>query len=80
MGVKTETVEKIPNWATRYLMYGDDGGIEENDRKVCDSFVRGLRENGLFLLGPVDGTRDGFCPHPAFGLACETQDWTAVRI
>lgn len=78
--MKTETVEDIPNWAASYIMYGDDSGIDENDRKVCDEFLAGLRDEGLVLACPVCGTQDDFCAHPAFGLACDTQDWTAFVI
>ena len=73
--VTTTTIYRVPTWAATYLYYGDDSGITEEDRALCDDFVRNL--DGLRLIEPIEGTRSEFEPYPAFGLATETEDWIA---
>lgn len=73
----TETIEKIPDWAATYIMYGDDTALEGDDRAVCDAYLAKLEKERYRLVSPVDGTESEFEPYPAFGLACSTQDWTA---
>lgn len=75
--MKTDTIESIPEWATSYLMYGDESGLSAPDKREIDHFLDGLRSAGLVLLAPIEGTHNEFCSHPAFGLACATEDWTA---
>ena len=75
--MRTTTIHDIPCWAATYLYYGDESGISEDDKALCDAFVKKLRERGYRLLEPVEDTVDGFNSCPAFGLACDTEDWVA---
>lgn len=74
------TVERIPQWATCYLVNSDGSGLEPDDRKLVDDYVARLLSRGLRLVGPIDGTENEFCAHPAFGLACGTVDFAAERL
>ena len=40
MAIKTRTIEKVPQWATCYLYYGDDSGlhIESGEKKLAVDF------------------------------------------
>lgn len=71
----TTTIFRVPTWAATYLYYGDDSGITDLERAMCDDFVRNL--DGLRLIQPMEETRRDFDPQPAFGLATETEDWIA---
>lgn len=73
--IKTDVVEKVPEWATQYLYYGDDSGLEKEDIRLCDEFVEKLKKNGMRLIAPKEGTESEFEPHPTFGLASGTIDW-----
>lgn len=75
--MKTDVVERVPQWAVMYLEYGDDSSLEPHDKALVDGFVDGLRKEGLRLVAPVDGSESEFERHPAFGLACGTVDYTA---
>lgn len=77
MGIKTDVIEKVPQWATTYIMYDDDSGLNDEDKKLVDDFEDRLLKKKLRLVCPIDGTENEFEPYPAFGLACETVDWTA---
>ena len=63
-------------------MYGEEGAAEftAEDWEEVRRFERRMKEDGLRLVAPIDGTRDEFNPCPAFGLASDTEDWTAERI
>lgn len=78
--LKTTTVEKVPQWATTYIVYGDDSGINEEDKKLVDDWIEKLNKHGLRLICPVDGSESEFEPYPAFGLASSTVDYTAEVI
>lgn len=80
MKLMTRTIERVPDWATTYLYYGDESGLDEGDKKLANDFEAKLRAEGLRLVCPIDGTESVFEPHPAFGLACGTIDWTAEVI
>jgi len=43
-----------------------------DDWEEVRRFERKLKEDGLRLVAPIDGTRDEFNPCPAFGLASAT--------
>lgn len=74
-------VENIPQWAVCYLVNSDDSGLSPEDKKLVDDYVeRLLEKERLRLVCPVDGTENGFCSHPAFGLACETVDFAAEEL
>lgn len=75
--MKTETIKNIPQWATCYIMYGDDSGLNATDRRETDRYLNRLYRDGFRLIAPIDGTDDGFCFRPEFGSSCSTLDWTA---
>ena len=77
MGIKTDVIEKVPQWATTYIMYNDDSALSDEDKKLVDDFEDKLLKKKLRLICPIDGTENEFEPYPAFGLACDTVDWTA---
>ena len=81
MACKFETVEAVPCWAAQYFIYGEEGAAEftADDWEEVRRFERKLKEDGLRLVAPIDGTRDEFNPCPAFGYASATEDWTAER-
>lgn len=80
MGFETQKVENVPQWAVCYIVNDDDYGLDPDDKKMVDDFVDYLAGQGLRLICPIDGTENGFCSHPAFGLACETVDFDAEVI
>ena len=75
--IRTEIVKNVPQYAACYIMYGDASGLEDSDIREIDAYTDMLRSEGMRLVSPVEGSENEFCPHPAFGLACDTQDWTA---
>ena len=78
--VESDIIKGIPNWAITYIMYGDmPDGLTYDDIEQADAFLDGLSERGISLGEPIDGTENEFNPHPAFGLACDTMDWSCTR-
>lgn len=76
----TDTIRNIPQWAVCYLAYGDDTGITDEDKKLVDDFVDELNKDGWRLCeAPIEGSENSFCSHPAFGLACDTVDYTIYK-
>lgn len=74
-------VECIPLWAVCYIINGDDSSLALDDKRIVDDYVKQLREKEhLRLVRYIDGTGRGFCPHPAFGPACDTVDFYAERL
>ena len=72
-----DVVEKIPNWATTYIMYGDaSDNLTDEDIQMVDDFIDKLASQGISLVSPIEGTESGFESHPAFGDACDTTDWS----
>jgi hypothetical protein len=69
-------VEGIPNWATCYIMYGDDSNLTPEDVAMVDKFVQDLEKDGLRLSHPISGSENEFNSYPAFGDACDTSDWS----
>jgi len=69
-------VEGIPNWATCYIMYGDDSNLTPEDVAMVDKFVKDLEKDGLRLSHPISGSENEFNSYPAFGDACDTVDWS----
>ena len=74
------TVEKVPRWAASYFVNADSSGMTEEDLDLCLVFERNLAKWGLRLVCPIDGTYNEFCANPAFGKACDVEDWEAERI
>ena len=75
--IENDVVEGIPNWAAYYIGYGevtDDMTVE--DVKLVDDYLRKLDNDGIRLIAPIEGTENEFNPHPAFGDACDTTDWS----
>ena len=69
-------VEGIPNWASCYIMYGGDSGLTPEDVAMVDKFVQDLEKDGLRLSHPISGSENEFNSYPAFGDACNTEDWS----
>ena len=82
MACKFETVEGVPCWAAQYFMYGVEGAAEftADDWEEVRRFERKMKEDGLRLIAPIDGTRNEFSTSPAFGDYAPTEDWTAERM
>ena len=74
---KFTTVSGIPCWAASYLEDADSSGLNDEDKKLADDYKKKLLKEGLRLVAPIEGTRNEFNPCPAFGLACDTEDWSA---
>ena len=66
----------FPDWALCALVNGDP--IDDaDDREAYDAWEKSMLSCGYDLLSPdVLDDHNGFCAHPAFGLACGT---TKVR-
>ena len=65
------TVDNFPSYALTYLIYGDSDGMEEEDISNFNEWYNML-PNGIVYAEYIEGGDDGFCRHPAFGLACST--------
>lgn len=76
---KIEPIEGIPNWAVCGLVNGDWSGTPDEDRKMAEEWEKELNKDGYILMSPIDGTECGFNRHPAFGLACDTVDFYAIK-
>jgi len=75
--IRIETIEGVPSWAIYYLEYGEDPTLTDEERKMIDGWVEGLREEGYRLIAPIDGTKEDFDNFPAFGLPCTTESYSA---
>ena len=76
-GIENDVIEGIPNWAVTYIMYGEvHGDMTDEDVKLVDDYLRKLDNDGIRLIAPIEGTENEFNPHPAFGDACDTTDWS----
>jgi hypothetical protein len=73
------TVENVPCWAATYFVNADSSGMNEEDLAMCVAYEEKLAARGLRLVCPIEGTRNEFCANPAFGLACDVEDWEAER-
>lgn len=79
--MKTDVVERVPQWAVCYLVNADDSALTPEDKKMVDDYVeRLLKEERLRLVCPIDGSENEFCAYPAFGLACGTVDFLAEEV
>lgn len=78
--IETTTVENVPQWAVPYFVNGDASGMDADDIRLATEFENKMLEDGLRLIGPIEGTENEFCHCPAFGLACDTVDFEAEVI
>ena len=75
--IENDVVEGIPNWAAYYIGYGEvTDDMTSEDVKMVDDYLRKLDNDGIRLIAPIEGTENEFNPHPAFGDACDTTDWS----
>jgi hypothetical protein len=74
---KFTKVSGIPCWAASYFANADSSGLDDEDKKRVTDYEKRLLKEGLKLVYPIEGTRNEFNPCPAFGLACNTVDFTA---
>lgn len=74
-----ETIEGVPNWAVCGLVNGDWSGTPDADRKMAEKWEKGLNDEGYTLTSPIEGTHNDFNPYPAFGDACDTVDFYAIK-
>ena len=77
MKPKFTKVERIPQWAVCYIVNEYDDSLEMDAKNLVNDYVDQLERKGLRLVCPIDGTESEFEPCPAFGLACNTVDFTA---
>ena len=79
MKPKFTVIENVPCWAATYFVNADSSGMNEEDLALCIAYEKELATRGLRLVCPIEGTCNDFCTNPAFGLACDTENWTAER-
>jgi len=60
----------IPEWALCYLYYGDESNLSEEDKKLCDDFLKKYR----FVSEKDEQPESYFTHYPEFGLACNVID------
>lgn len=78
--MKTEIIRNVPQWAVCYIAYGDDSGLTEEDKKMVDTFLDGLTQDGWNICeSPIEGSENSFCRYPQFGLSCETVDYEIYK-
>ena len=74
--VKFDTITDIPDWATYYILNGEvTGEMNDDDVELVDNYLAKLKEKGIYLIEPIDGTYNEFNSSPKFGDACDTNDW-----
>lgn len=71
-----ETIFKIlvamPDYALSYLINGDDSGLDPEDKKAVDNFMKRFYEISNYVnISLVDENAGFFCKNPAFGLPCK---------
>ena len=69
--------EGIPEWAISYLMYGDESGLSEEDKKEVDDW---MEKEELGMLVSVDSEEGYFMHRPQFGLGSTCYDCTFTYI
>ena len=77
---KFTKVEGVPCWASSYFANADSSGLDDEDKKLVTDYEKKLLKEGLKLVYPIEGTRNEFNSCPAFGLACDTEDWVAEEL
>ena len=71
-----DTVD-IPDYALSYLINGDASGLDEEDKRNADKFMKHYEDiaekyNSSVIIAPEDYNEGSFCSNPAFGLPCNT--------
>lgn len=75
------TVSNIPCWAAEYFVNANKADLPKEDVRLCEDYAaKLLKDSGLRLVCPIEGTRNEFCGCPAFGLGCDVEDYTAERV
>lgn len=65
--------DRFPDYAACYLEYGDESGLNEEDIKNIDSWVKSIEDNNPEIKGALCfeyGEETGFTYYPEFGLGC----------
>lgn len=76
--MKFTKVEHVPCWAANYFANGELGGYSEEDLGLIREYEKKLERQGLRLVSPIgEKTRNESCANPAFGKACDVEDWVA---
>lgn len=75
--MKFTKVEHVPCWAANYFVNAEKDGYSEEDFTLIAAYEKMLGRQGLRLVSPIEGTRNEFCANPAFGKACDVEDWVA---
>ena len=75
---KVTKFENFPTWALCYLLYADDTGLTEEDKRNFNDWCNKEKVNVTNLFDASEETY--FSPFPQFGLACICCDLTMVEI
>lgn len=78
--LKFDVVERIPQWAACGFVNGDWSGVPEADAALAQKYEKDLNAKGWQIMDPMTGSENEFCPHPAFGDACETVDFNIMKV
>ena len=73
--MKFTKVERVPCWAANYFCNAETSGYSEEDLGLIREYEDKLERQGLRPIG--EKTRNEFCANPAFGKACDVEDWVA---
>lgn len=71
---------KFPAWALSYVVNGDASGIEPEDKKQVDNYMRQYEGRGHVevCLPAEDNWESHFSWSPEFGLPCDVVDCTIL--
>ena len=82
-----ETYEvKLPAYALSYIVNGDSSGIDDNDIKAIDNYMKYFYKQADSLDGHVivsneeNNEEPYFTFSPDFGLACEVMDYKILIV
>lgn len=74
------TIQNVPQWAVAYIVYGDDSGIDDDEKMAVDAFLDELHGNEWRIGDIVEDSEKEFCRYPAFGDdCCATVDFYVYR-
>lgn len=78
MKPKFTKVERVPCWAASYFCDAETSGYSDEDLRLIHEYENKLERQGLRLVSPIgEESRNEFCANPAFGEACDVEDWVA---